>query len=82
MYLDQKNYISYFPINTDLFLLNYSSISFAIIRMDGMLEDELGPASILKMKNHSGVEKISEKMPESDEINDTVESIVNNSVRN
>jgi len=38
-----------------------------------------GPASILKMKNHSGVEKISDKMPESDEINDTVESIVNNS---
>jgi len=47
--------------------------------MDGMLEDELGPASILKMKNHSGVENISENMPGTDEIKDIVESMVNTS---
>jgi len=44
-----------------------------------MLEDELGPASLLKMKNHSGVEIVEENLPDFDESKDTINSILNTS---
>ena len=47
--------------------------------MDSMLEDELGPASLLKMKNHSGVEIVEENLPDFDESKDTINSILNTS---
>ena len=47
-----------------------------ILTMDGMLEDELRPMSILRMKNHTGVESVTENLPEVEESKDTVNDII------